>query len=77
MGCSWSLILIVIMTMIMTMLIRLTMIPIIPAPLEPVVLVLAEVLVPVAAVVQLERVPHRVHLPLLGVLEMDLKINQK
>ncbi len=52
------------------------MIAIIPAPLETVILVLAEVLVPVAAVVQLDRVPHRVHLPFLGVLEMDLKIDQ-
>lgn len=72
MGCSWSLILIVIMKMMM-MMIRMTMIAILPAPLETFVLVLAEVLVPVTAVVQLDRVPHRVHLPLLGVLEMDLK----
>ena len=53
--------------------IRMTMIAILPAPLETFVLVLAEVLVPVTAVVQLDRVPHRVHLPLLGVLEMGLK----
>ena len=74
MGCSWSLILLVIMKMMM--MIRMTMIAILPAPLETFVLVLAEVLVPVTAVVQLDRVPHRVHLPLLGVLEMDLKKNK-